>query len=123
MSKGLSKHSVVTKDAAAIRFANYTATSIANYLHSSVLGKRPKLIHKGTKAAAAEAAAAAAEAIDAEDLGETKRLVAEFEALGGGALTMALTKAPPPETTCVSVDSRASGSACPRTARPAARKF
>jgi hypothetical protein len=66
--KGLSKISVLAKDAAATRFANYTATSIANYLHSPVLGKRPKLIHKGTEAAAAEAATTAAEAIAAADL-------------------------------------------------------
>jgi hypothetical protein len=44
----------------------------------------------GTKAVAAEAAVTAAEAIDVADLEETKRLAAQFEALGGGALTMAL---------------------------------
>jgi hypothetical protein len=78
MSKGLSKLSVVAKDAAAIRFAKYTAASIANYHRSSVLGKRPKLTHKGAKAAAAEAAATAAEAIAAADMEKTERLAAEF---------------------------------------------
>jgi hypothetical protein len=68
------------------------ATSIANYLRSSVLGKRSKLICKGIKVAAAEAAATAAEAIAAVDLEGMKPLAAEFEALGGGALTMALGK-------------------------------
>jgi hypothetical protein len=37
MPKGFSKLAAVTKDAAAIQYANYTATSIANYLRSSVL--------------------------------------------------------------------------------------
>jgi hypothetical protein len=40
--------------------------------------------------AAAEAAVTAAEAIAVVDLEETNRLATEFEALGGGALTMAL---------------------------------
>jgi hypothetical protein len=44
MPKDLSKLLVVAKDAAAIRFANYTATSIASNLCSPV-----QLIHKGTK--------------------------------------------------------------------------
>ena len=83
----------VTKDAAAIRYVHNTATSIANYLRSTVLGKRPKLIRKGTKAAAAEPAAIATEAIAAVDLTEIKRLASEFEALGGGALTIALADA------------------------------
>jgi hypothetical protein len=52
-------------------------------------------LNKGAEAAAAEAAAAeaavtAAVAIAAVELEETKRLAAEFEAMGGGALTMAL---------------------------------
>ena len=38
----------------------------------------------------AEAAVTAAEAIAMADLEEAKRLDSEFEALGGGALTMAL---------------------------------
>jgi hypothetical protein len=78
---------VVTKDAATIRYSNNTATSIANYLCSSVLGKRPELTRKGTKGAAAEAAAIATEAIAAAGFLETERLAAEFEVLGGGALT------------------------------------
>ena len=40
--------------------------------------------------AAAEAAATATEAIAAADLAKIRRLATEFEALGGGALTMAL---------------------------------
>jgi hypothetical protein len=49
-----------------------------------------RLISKGTKAAAAEAAVTAAEATAVADSEEAKRLAAKFEALGGGALTMAL---------------------------------
>ena len=72
-----------------------------------MLGKLHKSIRKGAKAAAAEAAATAAEFIAAADLAETERLVAEFEALGGGALTAEEAKAsalrqPPPETPCAS---------------------
>jgi hypothetical protein len=52
-----------------------------------VLGKRLKLIRKGTKTAAVVAAAIATEAIAAARLAETKSLAAEFEAFGGGALT------------------------------------
>ena len=47
-------------------------------------------INKGTKAAAAEAAVTAAEAIAMADLEEAKPLAAEFEPLGGGALTVAI---------------------------------
>jgi hypothetical protein len=47
-------------------------------------------MQKGAKAAAAEAAVTAAEAIAVADLEEAKRLAANFEALSGGALTMAL---------------------------------
>jgi hypothetical protein len=61
-----------------------------------VLGKQPEVICKGTKAAAAEAAEIAIEAIAATELEETNRLAAEFEALGGGVLTMALAKAAAP---------------------------
>jgi hypothetical protein len=52
-------------------------------------GKHPKPIRKGTKAAATEAAVTVAEAVTVADLEETDRLAAQFEALGGGALTMA----------------------------------
>jgi hypothetical protein len=45
---------------------------------------------KRAPAAAAEAAVTTAEAIAVADLKETNRLATEFEALGGGALTMAL---------------------------------
>ena len=47
-------------------------------------------LKKGTKAAAAEAAVTAAEAIAVADLEEIKRLAAEFEALGGAALAVAI---------------------------------
>ena len=49
--------------------------------------KSTKPISKSTKAAAAEVAVAAAESIAVADLEDAKRLAAEFEALGGGALT------------------------------------
>jgi hypothetical protein len=64
--------------------------SIKKFLDSHFDGKHPKPIQKGAKAAATEAAVTAVEATAAADLEETKRLAAEFEALGGGALTMAL---------------------------------
>jgi hypothetical protein len=73
-----------------IMLRNKTGLSIEKFLESPFAGKHPKLISKGTKAAAAEAALTAAEAIAVADLEETKRLFAEFEAMGGGALTMAL---------------------------------
>ena len=46
--------------------------------------------NKGTKTAAAEAAVTTAETIAMADLEEAKRLAAEFEAMGGGALILAL---------------------------------
>jgi hypothetical protein len=62
-----------------------------NFLESPFAGKHPtKLTQKGTKAAAAEAAVKAAEATAVVDLEEAYRLAAEFEALGGGALALAL---------------------------------
>ena len=85
--RGLSKLAAVAKDAAAIRYGNSTATSITNYLSSPVFHKRPKLTHKGTKAAAAEAAKVAVEAEAAVRMEETKRLAAEYEAMDCGALT------------------------------------
>jgi hypothetical protein len=74
----------------AIMPGNRTSLSIEKFLEAPFAGKQPKLISKGTKAAAAEAAVTSAEAIAVEDLEEAKRLAAEFEALGDGALTMAL---------------------------------
>jgi hypothetical protein len=74
----------------AIKYINKTGNSIEKFLESPFAGKHPKSIQKGAKAAAAEAAATAAEAIAVVDLEKAKRLAAEFEALGGGALTMAL---------------------------------
>jgi hypothetical protein len=47
-------------------------------------------MRKGIKAAAAEAAVTVAEAIAVGDFEEANRLAAQFEALGGGALTLAL---------------------------------
>ena len=74
------------------------------------------------KATTAEAAVAAAEAISVADLNKTKRLAAEFEALGSGALTMALAQEAEHEPgDCLSAGSHASGSACRRPARSTAR--
>ena len=73
-----------------IKYGNTTGHSIKKILESPFAGKHPKPTSKGTKAAAAETAVTAAEAIVVADLEEAKRLAAEFEALGGGALTMAL---------------------------------
>ena len=84
------KATTVAKEVMAIRFGNRTSLSIEKFLEAPFAGKHPKLIAKGTKAAAAEAAVTAAEAIAVADLEEAKRLAAEFEALGGGALTMAI---------------------------------
>jgi hypothetical protein len=80
----------VAKEVTAIRFGNRTGPSIEKFLEAPFAGKHPKLIKKGTKAAPAEAAVTAAEAIAVADLEEAERLAAEFEAMGGGALTMAL---------------------------------
>jgi hypothetical protein len=82
--------STVAKEAMAIMLGNKAGLSIKKFPESPFAGKHPKLISKGNKAAAAEAAVTAAEAIAVADLEEAKRLAAKFEALGGGALTMAL---------------------------------
>jgi hypothetical protein len=74
----------------AIMPGNETGLSIEKILEAPFAGKHPKLISKDTKAAAAEAAVTAAEASPVANLEEAKRLAAEFEAIGGGALTMAL---------------------------------
>ena len=58
----------------AIRFDNRTGLSIEKFLEAPFPGKHPKLISKGTKAAAAKAAVTAAEAIAVADLEEAKRL-------------------------------------------------
>jgi len=81
----------VAKEAMAIKYGNTTGHSIKKFLEAPVAGKHPKPMRKGTKAAVAEAAVTAAEAIAVADLEETNCLAAEFEALGGGALTMVLT--------------------------------
>jgi hypothetical protein len=80
----------VAKEVMAIMPGNRTGLSITKPLEAPFAGKHPKLIKKGTKAAAAEAAVTATEAIAVADLEEAKRLAAEFKAMGGGALTMAL---------------------------------
>jgi hypothetical protein len=53
----------VAKEAMAIRYSNKTSLSIEKFLEEPFAGKHPKLISKGTKAAAAEAAVTAAKAI------------------------------------------------------------
>jgi hypothetical protein len=80
----------VFKEVMAIMLGNKAGLSIKKFLEAPYADKHPKLISKGTKAAAAEVAVAAAEAIAVADLEEAKRLAAQFEAMGGGALTMAL---------------------------------
>ena len=75
------------------------------------------------EATTAEAAVAAAEAIAVADLEEAKRLAAQFEALGGVALIMALAQEAEPGDPCASAGSYTSGSACRRPARSAARKY
>jgi hypothetical protein len=80
----------VAKEAMAIMPGNRTGLSIEKFHEAPFPGKHPKLIKKGNKAAAAEAAVTAAEAIAVAVLEEAKRLAAIFEAMGGGALTMAL---------------------------------
>jgi hypothetical protein len=88
------KAAAVAKVVMAIVLGNKTGLSIEKFLESPFVSKHPKLISKGVKAAAAEAAVTA-ETIAVADLEEAKRLAAEFEAaefeaMGGGALTMAL---------------------------------
>ena len=112
------KATTVAKEVMAIMLGNRTSHSIKKFPEAPVAGKHAKLIKKGTKAAAAEAAVTAAEAIAVADLEETNRLAAEFDALGGGALTMALAQVTP----CACAGSHASGSACQRPARLTSRK-
>jgi hypothetical protein len=80
----------VAKEVMAIIPGNRTDLSTKKLLEAPFAGKHPELIKKGTKAVAAEAAVPAAEVIAVADFEEAKRLAAEFEAMGGGALTMAL---------------------------------
>jgi hypothetical protein len=105
----------------AIISGNMTGLSITKLLEVPLAGKRPKLISKGTKAAEPEAAVTASEGIAVADLEEAKRLIVEFEALGGSALTMALAQEAEPGT-CANAGSHTSGSACRRPARSTARK-
>jgi hypothetical protein len=80
----------MAKEVMAIKYGNTTCHSIKKFLESPFAGKHLKFISKGTEVAAAEAAVTAAEAIAVADKEEAKRLAAKFEALGGGALAMAL---------------------------------
>jgi hypothetical protein len=116
------KATKVAKEVMAIKNSNKTGHSIIKFLESLFAGKHPKLISKGAKAAASEAAMTAAEAIAVADLEEAKRLAAKFEALSGGALTMALAQEVNPGTPCASAGSHTSGSACRRPARSIAQK-
>jgi hypothetical protein len=68
------KASTVAKEAIVIMPGNRTSLSIEKFLEAPFAGKHPKLIKKGTKAAAAEAAVTAAEAIAVADFEEAKRL-------------------------------------------------
>ena len=67
----------------AIMLGNKKSLSITKLLEAPFAGKNPKLITKGTKAAAAKATVTAAEAIAVADLEEAMLLAAEFGALGG----------------------------------------
>jgi hypothetical protein len=80
----------VAKEVTPIIYGNTTGHSIKRFLESPFAGRHPKLISKGTKAAEAEAAVTAAEAMAWQAEGGAKRLAAKLEALGGGALTIAL---------------------------------
>jgi hypothetical protein len=111
----------VAKEVVAIKYSNKKGNLFTKFLESPFASKHPKLISKGNKAAAAEAAVTAAEAIAVAYLEETKRLAAEFEAMGGGALTMALARGRTRDP-CASAGSHTSGSACRRPARSIARK-
>jgi hypothetical protein len=84
------KATTVAKEVMAIMPGNRTGFSIEKFLEAPFAGKHPKLSKKGTKAAATEAAVTAAETIAVADLEEAKRLAAEFGAMGGCALTMAI---------------------------------
>jgi hypothetical protein len=112
----------VAKEVMAIKYSNQTGLSITKLLEAPFAGKHPKLIKKGTKAAAAEAAVTAAEAVAVADLEEAKRLAAEFEPMGGGALTMAIAQEAKPGGHLRKTCSHTSGSACRRPARSTARK-
>jgi hypothetical protein len=81
------KASTVAEEVMAIMLGNKTGLSIEKFFESPFAGKHPKLINTSTEAATAEAAVRAAESIAVADLEDAKRLAAEFEALGGGALT------------------------------------
>jgi hypothetical protein len=112
----------VAKEVMTIKDGNTTGHSIKKFLGLFFAGKHPKLISKGTKTAAAEAAVTAAEAIAVADLEKANRLAAEFEALVGGALTIAFAQETEDGASCASAGSNTGGSACRRPARSIARK-
>jgi hypothetical protein len=84
------KAAAVAKEFMAIKYSNKTGVSITKFLGAPFAGNTLSSFQKGTEAAAAEAAVTAAEAIAMADFEEAKRLAAEFEALGGGALAVAI---------------------------------
>jgi hypothetical protein len=104
------------KEVMTIMLGNKTGLSIEKFLESPFAGKHPKIISKGTKAAAAEAAVTAAEAIAVADLEEAKPLAAEC------VTWKRPLRRPNPGTPCASAGSHTSGSACRRPARSTARK-
>jgi hypothetical protein len=63
----------VAKEVMVIMPGNRTSLSIEKFLEAPFAGKHPKLITKGTKAAAAEAAVTASEAIAVADSEEAIR--------------------------------------------------
>ena len=79
----------------AIKYSNKTGLSITKLLEAPFAGKHPKLISKGTKAAAAEAAVTATEAIAEADLEEANCLAAEFETTGGNCECLVAESFPP----------------------------
>jgi hypothetical protein len=109
------KSIAVAKEIMAIRHGNTTGNSIKKFFESPFAGKHPELISNGAKAAAAAETAEA-------DLEEAKYLAAEFKALGGGALTIALAQDAEPRDPlreCWLVHERLR---CRRQTRPIARK-
>ena len=90
------KASTVAEEIMAIMLGNKTGLSIEKFFEAPFAGKHPKLINTSFEAAAAVAAVTVAAAIAVADFEEAKRLAAEFEALGGGALAMALAQGAEP---------------------------
>jgi len=95
-----------------IKYINKTGHSITKFLESPFAGKHPKPISKGAEAAAAEAAVTAAKAIAVENLKKAKRLAAKFEAIAGGALTMALAQEAEPGGPLARIQARTRADPC-----------